>query len=130
MGAATQYSVDVPPGTYYVRVRSANAVGVSGPSNEITVRGAGAPSQPTALSASNSASAVTLRWTAPSGAAPTGYILEAGSAPGLANLAVVQLGAQTTYVAAAPPPGTYYVRVRAVNARGTSAPSNEITVRR
>jgi hypothetical protein len=130
MGAATQYSVDVPPGTYYVRVRSANAVGVSGPSNEITVRGAGAPSQPTALSATNTASTVTLRWTAPSGAAPTGYILEAGSAPGLANLAVVQLGAQTTYVAAAPPPGTYYVRVRAVNARGTSAPSNEITVRR
>jgi hypothetical protein len=33
-----------------------------------------------------------------------------------------------TSAAATPPPGKYYVRVRAVNRRGASDPSNEITV--
>jgi predicted phage tail protein len=131
VGAATSYAVDVPPGTYHVRVRAANASGLSGPSNEVVVSGVGGPSRPTALSESSTASSVTLRWFAPtSGPAPTGYILEAGNGPGLANLAVVQIGNQTTFVAAAPPPGTYFVRVRALNARGYSDPSNEIVVRR
>jgi len=131
VGAGTQFSIDVPPGAYYVRVRSANALGMSGPSNELLVRGPGAPSSPTALSATSTASSVTLRWNAPgTGTVPSGYVLEVGSAPGAANLAVVQLGAQTSYVAAAPPAGTYYVRVRAVNSRGASGPSNEIVIRR
>lgn len=130
VGAATSYSVDVPPGTYYLRVRAANISGVSGPSNELTVRGAGAPARPTGLTAANTSTAVTLRWTAPAGGLATGYVLEVGSAPGLANLVSVQLGNQTTYVAAAPPRGAYYVRVRAVNARGASGPSNEVVVRR
>jgi predicted phage tail protein len=131
MGGATQYSVDVPVGTYYVRVRAANLGGVSGPSNELVVRGPGAPARPGTLTATNTAAAVTLRWSAPSsGAQASGYVLEAGSGPGLANLAVVQLGNQTTYVAAAPPPGTYYVRVRAINARGAGDASNEVIVRR
>jgi predicted phage tail protein len=122
--------VDVPPGTYYVRVRAANAGGLSGPSNELTVRAPGAPGRPTGLSASSTATTVTLRWTAPAGAPPDGYVLEAGSAAGLANLVSVRLGSQTTYVASAPPPGTYYVRVRAVNGRGAGEPSNEVVVRR
>jgi len=130
VGAATSYAVDVPPGTYYVRVRAANAVGTSAPSNEIVLQGRGAPNRPTSLSQSGSGSTVNLRWTAPSGGtAPTGYVLEAGSAPGLADLAVVNLGAATTFSATVPP-GTYYVRVRAVNARGSSPASNEIIVRR
>ena len=131
VGAATSFTADIPPGTYHVRVRAANATGLSGPSNEVVVSGVGGPARPTGLSATNTAASVTLRWSAPtSGPAPTGYILEAGSEPGLANLAVVQIGNQTTYVAAAPPAGTYYVRVRALNTRGNSDPSNEIVVRR
>jgi predicted phage tail protein len=130
VGAVTSYAVDVPPGTYYVRVRAANAVGTSAPSNEVVLQGRGAPNGPTSLRQSGSGSTVNLRWTAPSGgAAPTGYVLEAGSAPGLADLAVVNLGAVTTFSTTAPP-GTYYVRVRAVNARGSSPASNEIVVRR
>src|SRR5690606_23436140 len=35
VGPATHYTVDVPPGTFYVRVRAASSTGVSGPSNEI-----------------------------------------------------------------------------------------------
>jgi hypothetical protein len=35
LGRATQFSVDAPPGTYHVRVRSANACGVGMASNEM-----------------------------------------------------------------------------------------------
>ena len=73
---------------------------------------------------------MTLRWTAPAGTPPDGYVLEAGSATGLADLVSVRLGSQTSYAAAAPPPGTYYVRVRAVNGRGAGEPSNEVVIRR
>lgn len=130
VGLATRYVVDVPAGTYYVRVRAAIATSVSGPSNEIVVQGQGGPEPPTSLSATGTRGVVDLRWFAPtSGTQPTGYILEAGSAPGLANLATAQVGLQTRLVTTAPP-GVYYVRVRAVNARGVSRPSNEIIVRR
>ena len=130
VGAATSYTTDVPPGTYYVRVRAANWVGLSGPSNEIVVHGRGAPEQPTDLVEAGANGTVHLRWIAPSrGPAPAGYVIEAGSAPGLADLASIQVGAVTNFSASAPP-GLYYVRVRAINARGRSHASNEIVVRR
>ena len=130
VGAATQYVVDVPPGTYFVRVRATSATGVSGPSNEIVVQGRGAPEPPTSLSASGTNGAVDLRWFAPtSGPRPSGYVLEAGSGPGLTDVASAQVGPATTFSTTAPP-GRYYVRVRSLNARGVSAPSNEIIVRR
>ena len=56
-------------------------------------------------------------------------MIEAGSAPGLANLASIQVGPVSTFTTTAPP-GTYYVRVRAINGRGSSQSSNEIVVRR
>lgn len=130
VGPTTHYVVDVPPGTYFVRVRAASASGVSGPSNEIVVQGRGAPERPTSLSATGTNGVVDLRWFAPTiGPPPTGYVLEAGSGPGLSDLATLQVGLQTRFVTTAPP-GVYYVRVRSVNARGLSAPSNEIIVRR
>jgi hypothetical protein len=126
---SNRLSVDVPPGTFYVRVRAVSAAGESAPSNEIVVRGQGTPLAPSALSATTGASSVTLRWSGPpNGPAPTGYLLEAGSAPGSANLAVLRLGNQLSYTAARPRPGTYYVRVRALNGRGSSDPSNEVVV--
>jgi len=124
----------VPAGTYFVRVRAKNGAGVSGPSNEVivTVSGGGscAPGAPAGLSVSTSGSTVTLAWTAPAGnCAPTGYVIEAGSAPGLANLANFNTGsAATSFVAGGVGAGTYYVRVRASNQSGASAPSNEATL--
>jgi hypothetical protein len=56
-----------------------------------------------------------------------GYQLEAGSAPGLANLVVAGVGGGTTFAATAPA-GTYFTRLRAVNACGASPPSVEVPI--
>ncbi len=116
----------VPNGQYFVRVRTATAAGVSAPSNEIVVQVGcvAAPMAPTGLAAQVAGNNVAVGWQPPPGA--TGYVLEAGSAPGIANLAVVPLGAPG--LGAAVPDGTYFVRVRAVNACGMSAPSADIVV--
>jgi hypothetical protein len=122
----------VPSGYFFLRVRSRNAAGVSVASPEVMIVAGGVPSPPPApnfSSTSVSGSTVTLNWQAPPRSTPTSYIIEAGSAPGLANLAVVNTG--TTALTASfggVPPGTYYVRIRAVNAQGASVVSNERTI--
>ena len=86
------------------------------------------PGPPSGLAAQVTGSIVALSWGAPASGAPlTEYLIEAGSAPGLANLAVLSTGlAQSLTVGA--PDGVYYVRVRARNAVGVGQPSNEIVV--
>jgi predicted nicotinamide N-methyase len=89
------------------------------------------PSAPSGLSFMRAGSTVTLSWLAPTGGGgvPTSYILEAGSAPGLSDIATVSTGAAATAITAtAVPNGTYYVRVRAANAAGASGPANEVTI--
>lgn len=129
VGNVTTISADVPMGTYYVRVRAVNELGDSEPTADLLLVAPGAPRAPTNL-ASTGTGAVNLRWTAPSGPAPTGYVIEAGTAPGRSDLGVLQVGNVAGFTAPAPPPGTYYVRVRAINARGAGQPSNEVVVRR
>lgn len=85
------------------------------------------PGPPRDLAAGVTQSVVTLTWDAPVGDPPTGYDIDVGSAPGLTNLAIFQLG-NTRSMTAGAPTGTYYVRVRARNAAGSSGPSNEIAV--
>jgi Fibronectin type III domain len=121
-------------GTYYVRVRAASVGGISPPSNEavLVVGGSGpcvAPGAPTGLVVVfNTGGVVTLAWIAAAGA-PTSYLVEAGSAPGLANLANSNLGLTTSLTATSVAAGTYYVRIRARNACGPSGPSNELVLR-
>jgi hypothetical protein len=123
----------VPNAIYYVRVRAVNADGSSAPSNEVivVVPGGGGcttpPSAPSNLTSSLFGLLVTLNWTAAGGCPATGYIVQAGSAPGASDVAIINLGASTTLSASAPP-GTYYVRVVAVNGFGASVASNEIVV--
>jgi glucose/arabinose dehydrogenase len=124
---------NVPAGTYFVRVRSVNAAGTSAPSNEIVVvvSGGGGCTQPPAvptLTFTLTGRIVTLLWSLASSSAPSQFVLEAGSATGLANLAIVGVGGASRSLSVEAPPGTYYVRMRAVNACGTSGPSNEVIV--
>jgi hypothetical protein len=130
---STQTSIvfpGVPPGRYYVRVRARNAVGTSAPSNEVLIVAGNPPGPPSGLSATANAMTITLNWTAPATGDPvSSYVIEAGSGPGLANLAVVATNNTLTAAQfAGVPVGTYYVRVRASNVAGTSAPSNEVQV--
>jgi hypothetical protein len=67
---------------------------------------------------------ITLGWAPSPGA--IGYYLEAGSAPGAADYGVTPLASPG--LVASVPAGTYYVRVRAVNACGTSGASSDMTV--
>jgi hypothetical protein len=55
------------------------------------------------------------------------YRVEAGSAPGLSNLASLVV-ATPSFVTSGVPSGVYYVRVRALSAAGTGPASNEIVV--
>ncbi|WP_395700282.1 hypothetical protein [Aquabacterium sp.] len=87
------------------------------------------PGAPRALSAWTTAgSTINLSWQYPGGGGPlTGYLVEAGSGPGLANLASIPTsGSGTTFSAAGVPAGVYYLRIRARNASGLSLPSNEM----
>jgi hypothetical protein len=126
MGATSAVATNVPDGTYYVRVRAGNGSGVSRASNELTVRVGctNSPAAPTGLAVQVSGTTVALTWQRSSSA--TGYVLEAGSAPGQANIATAPV--KGTSLTTTAPPGIYYARVRATNKCGSSAPSNEVTV--
>lgn len=131
--STTTIGGDVPPGAYYIRVKAANACGTGPASSEVfaVVGSATAlPGSPENLMATVSGSNVTFSWSPPSsGGAPTGYVLEAGSGQGLADIARLVLGPVTTFsTGPIVPPGTYYVRVRAVNAAGTGFLSNGVVV--
>jgi hypothetical protein len=133
---ATSFSASgVGAGTYFVRVRARNDGGVSNPSNEVVLTVgagpcAGPPNAPTGLAPTVSGSSVSLAWGSPAGGcAATSYAIEAGSAPGLADLASLNTGGPaTTFATSGVPSGTYYVRVRARNANGASGPSNEVSL--
>lgn len=131
VGNTTVVTVTAPNGTYFVRVRATNSAGSSGPSNEITVVVGGAvplPGQPLDLLATVSGARVTLTWQAPvSGGPPTGYVIDAGTVSGAANIGSFPVGASLTFSADAPP-GTYFARVRALNASGSGPASNEVTI--
>jgi predicted phage tail protein len=79
------------------------------------------------LNASASGNSVTLTWVSPGGTAVSSYIIEAGSSPGLANLANFSTGnVQTSFSTTGVTAGNYYVRVRAIGVSGDiSTTSNE-----
>lgn len=130
LGAGTSVVVPgVPPGTYYVRVLATNALGTSASSNEVslTVNGAAPPAVPILDAPNVNGNTVTLSWRAGAGAAPTSYTVMASVASGGPPIATVPL-TSTTATFSGVPNGTYYVRITASNAAGTSAPSNEASM--
>ncbi len=131
LGASTDTQLPgVPQGTYRLRVRAVGAKAVSSaPSNEVAVTVGGcaaAPPAPRGLTAHTNGPMVTLTWLDDQGCEGRRYHVVAGSRSGTADLGAV--GVAATTVNAPVPPGRYYVRVVTENARGVSAPSNEVMV--
>jgi hypothetical protein len=133
VGNVTALPASGPPGTYYVRVRAVSG-GMSGPpSNEIVMTlGAVAPCAPPAapsgLAFTKNGPLLTVTWIGAAGAAV--YRLHAGTGSGLNNAYDSDVGAGTTvqFNVSGVPAGTYFVRVSARNACGTSGPSNEVAI--
>jgi hypothetical protein len=122
----------VPDGYYFLRVRAMRPGETGPPSREIMLTVGGVPAPPGApanLTFTVSGSAVDLHWAAPAGGAPTSYVIEAGSATGRSDLLVMNTGTADTDISfVGVPPGTYFVRIRAVNEQGTGVASEEVVV--
>lgn len=91
---------------------------------------ASAPDAPSALTVEAlPGTSARIAWKAPTSAEmPTTYVLETGSASGQNNVATFIIPGNTTTTDRAGVPGTFFLRVYARNACGTSEPSNEVTV--
>jgi hypothetical protein len=118
---------------YTFTVTATNSVGTgpaSAPSNSVSP-GVSVPGAPTALTATAGNTKVTLAWTAPAtngGSAITGYWVYVGTASGAESATPVNQAAATaaSYAVTGLTDGTkYYFKVKAQNAAGTSAASNE-----
>ena len=125
--ASTTFSASADAGTYYARIVAVNAEGESPASNEITVvltNTCSAPTPPRNLRAIVEGTEAYVFWTPPAAGTTTSYTLQAGTAPGTTLYQFPTDG--TTLNANAL--GTYYIRVVASNACGTSLASNELEV--
>lgn len=124
--------VPVPAGYYFLRVRAMNARGLGPVSHEVLINSGGVaapPGPPRNLVSRVTGYTVTIEWNRPVGEVPAAYVLRAGSAPGLSNLAQAGSGAnETSLTFGGVPVGVYYVRVHAVGALGIGPPSAEVTV--
>jgi len=137
--AATGLTVNnVPPGTYFVRVRGRDAAGTGPASNEVTVVVTGSgptpgPCQPRNLTGIAIGSDVALGWDEPPGSGSqcgsNSYLVQVGSAPGASDLAQVSTpGLIGAYNVSGVGAGTFYIRVRSQGPGGVSAPSNEVVI--
>lgn len=113
--------------TYYFTVVAVNANGTSAPSNEAsaTPLAQGAPASPILSTPLAGFAEVTLNWTGVNGAA--GYNVYQGTVPGAATLVLSNIVGTSATITDLTNGTTYYFTVAAVNANGTSAPSNEVS---
>jgi glucose/arabinose dehydrogenase len=125
--AATALSfTGVPSGQYFVRVRAVNDVGASAPTSDLVLNvGCSPPATPTTLTTVVTGRQVDVSWNVAADTVRT--VLEVGYGPGATNL-TFPFTAPTGTLSVTAPAGTYFVRARAVNACGLSAPSVERTV--
>ncbi len=131
-GNTLSYTVfSAPDGVFFARLRAQTAAGTSVPSTEVqfATGQAAPPLAPLALLATVQDTGVSLQWTEnPQGPVITGYQVRAGTAPGLTDLGLAPLPPTARTFTAIAPPGTYYVRIVAMNAAGAGAASNEAAI--
>lgn len=88
----------------------------------------GPPTAPWGLRTQEVADPNYLSWRPPDGGGPIhGYRIEAGTAPGRADLGTLSIG-NTTVTPFARVNGRFFVRVRAFNAAGLSPPSEDLAI--
>ncbi len=122
VGGGTTFTTPLAvPGPVFVRMRTQGGAEVS---NEVVVGCVAPPLPPTVLTTTLVGTTLSLAWTAPAGDV-SGYTLLAGTAAGLSNVVTLPLGPQTS-VSGTVPGGTFFARVTATNACGTSGPSGEV----
>jgi hypothetical protein len=126
-GAATQFTLTLPDGTFDVRVvavRGAWRLGQSATST-ISVNRLAFPTSPTNLLASAAGNALALSWTNTwSGAALRGLRLFVSGA----TAASIDLPITETFAYAGVPPGTYTFRVAALGAGGEGGTTDPVTL--
>jgi len=122
VGNATSVALPLPAGPAFIRVRPQGSTDVS---NEIVAGCFAPPLPPTALTTTLNGTNLSLAWTAPSGAV-TAYTFLAGTTAGSSNAATVTLPGTQTSIGGTVPGGTFFARVTATNACGTSGPSGEV----
>ena len=121
------FTVTVPSGSFYVRVRALGTGGPSEPSNEIRVHVGVpvAPSAPAGLSATASGNSLHLAWTSTfAGGQPVTAILDVSGS--VAASVALPAGERVSF--AGVPAGTYTLALRAVNGAGSSPSSAPLTI--
>jgi hypothetical protein len=124
-------AISVPAGGWQVRVKALTSGGAGPPSNVVALNVSPCsvpPGAPSGLSRLVSGRRVTLQWTHASPAGPTASIIEVGSAAGLVDIGRFAVAGAIASYSVTSPRGLYFVRVRARNACGESAASNEAVV--
>jgi hypothetical protein len=135
VGTAFVYSTTLANGSYVLRVRALGPTGGGATTTDASFAigppvANVAPLAPQNLRFDFSSGRVTLSWNVSAATAPwSSFIIDVGTASSLSNLGSFDTGsAERQFVALQPLPGVYFVRVRARNAFGVSAPSNEVIV--
>lgn len=125
----TSFTSPAPPGRYVARVRSLDGTVAGPPSDDVSFAvGAGAVAAPLDATVSVERSLLHFAWRPPSTGAPQGYLLEVGSAPGLANLATLPLAGSSTGFQITAPAGRFWARLRAAQAGALSTPAPELFI--
>jgi hypothetical protein len=120
------YSVLAPNGSFYVRMIATRGTERSAPSNEIRVHVnvAVAPSAPDLFTSAVNGSSLLLSWRNTfGGGAATGLALDVTGAYTL----TVPLGLAESFAVTGVPPGSYTLRLRALNAGGSSPATSPVT---
>jgi len=130
VGDTTSFTAQGPDVVAHVRVRAVFAGGVGPPGLPVifALGSTAPPSTPRQLLATVNGTSVHLAWVLDEpGGSSTGVLLEAGTAPGLANLGRIALPpGTTTFTASGVPPGVYYVRVKQQGPAASSGPSRDV----
>jgi fibronectin type 3 domain-containing protein len=118
---------------YYYLVKSCNAIGDSGASNEANVRVPTIPGAPVSLTSSVASSHIHLSWSIPAdngGVPVTQYSIYRGTSPGAESATAIGISGTTSYDDASTAVGTqYFYVVKARNSIGESGASNEASGR-